>query len=488
MTKILHSRILQSLLVIIVILLVGYASLYYFMYRLEPISLGDADGEIEEYYKYGSVGTENATGVPYYIWAVLPDLFPEHLPGPGGYASLGMVWEEGQEMPVGFTKYDVGVIPRAGINCATCHAATYRTSPDAEPVVINAGPSSRFDTLGYQKFLFESADDPKFTTNLLMDAINESFELSPFERWSYRYGVIPFTKKILREQKRAWAWSYENPPWGPGRIDPFNPIKYDLLGMDVDGSVGNSDMMPIWALALRDGHPLHWDGLNTSVREVVLSSAIGDGARPGNWIIPNSLNLEVMQRIEEYLMTVEPPAYPFEIDDALATSGEEIFTTHCADCHMPGQGRTGEIISVEEVGTDENRVIMWNQAAADAYNAEYSRYFWGFENFQNVDGYASVPLNGVWLRAPYLHNGSVPTLTALLEAPENRPKRFYRGYDVYDPTLVGFVSDVAEEPSTGIKFFAYDVSVLGNSNQGHLYGTELSDDEKKALIEYLKQL
>jgi hypothetical protein len=91
------------------------------------------------------------------------------------------------------------------------------------------------------------------------------------------------------------------------------------------------------------------------------------------------------------------------------------------------------------------------------------------------------------LRAPYLHNGSVPTLRDLLEPSTNRPKVFYRGYDVYDSKKVGFISHVAEED--GRRYFKYDTSVPGNANSGHQgprYGTTLPDDQKKALMEYLK--
>ena len=98
-----------------------------------------------------------------------------------------------------------------------------------------------------------------------------------------------------------------------------------------------------------------------------------------------------------------------------------------------------------------------------------------------------MPLDGLWLRAPYLHNGSVPTLRDLLEIGDNRPKEFYRGYDVYDPIKIGFVSDVAEEG--GRKYFRFDTAIPGNGNRGHegkYYGTELSAEEKDALVEFLK--
>jgi hypothetical protein len=239
-------------------------------------------------------------------------------------------------------------------------------------------------------------------------------------------------------------------------------------------------MLSVWNMQLREGMVLHWDGLNPSLREVVLSSAIGDGTTPKN------LDLEVMERIENFLWELPPPEYPFEIDEQLAAEGEVVYEAHCASCHTPGQGRTGQVIPVEELGTDRHRVDMWEAKDAQAYNDKYSDYEWKFNQFQDIDGYAASPLDGLWLRAPYLHNGSLPTLEDLLKAPEDRPTEFYRGYDVYDQEKVGFIHDLDEKPQTGIKLFRYDTSLPGNSHAGHLYGTALSDEDKRELIEYLK--
>ena len=85
-------------------------------------------------FKYGSIGAEHDAGIPYWIFYVLPRMFPEKLPGPGGYASLGVPWEQGQELPVGFTKKTIG-FPRVANNCAVCHTATYRSRPRREPDV-----------------------------------------------------------------------------------------------------------------------------------------------------------------------------------------------------------------------------------------------------------------------------------------------------------------------------------------------------------------
>lgn len=95
-------------------------------------------------------------------------------------------------------------------------------------------------------------------------------------------------------------------------------------------------------------------------------------------------------------------------------------------------------------------------------------------------GYKARPLNGVWATAPYLHNGSVPTLAELLKPPAKRIKSFHVGSQDYDPVAVGFKDDPSQP------FF--DTTADGNSNAGHDYGGKLTDAERKDLLEYLKSL
>ena len=140
---------------------------------------------------------------------------------------------------------------------------------------------------------------------------------------------------------------------------------------------------------------------------------------------------------------------------------------------------------IAEIGTDTNRMSTWTQAAADQANAAVKGLGINRPNLIQNNGYASPPLDGLWMRAPYLHNGSVPTLRDLLEPVEKRPPVFYRGYDVYDPVNVGFVSSGPEAERIGWK---QDARTRGDGNQGHVYGTDLSDAEKQALLEYLKSL
>jgi hypothetical protein len=144
----------------------------------------------------------------------------------------------------------------------------------------------------------------------------------------------------------------------------------------------------------------------------------------------------------------------------------------------------GQVVSAEEIGTDRHRLDSYTYELLSNQNTLYAGYPWRFTKFRKTNGYANMPLDGIWLRSPYLHNGSVPTLRDLLEPPEKRPKVFYRGNDVFDPMNVGFVSNVAE--LNGRHFFRFDVDLPGNAATGHIYGVTLAPEEKDALLEYLK--
>jgi hypothetical protein len=433
----------------------------------------------EEQFKYGSVGIESEEGIPYWIWQALPRVFADKLPRPGGYSAFGFVWEAGKELPVGFSKADLFGGPRVAINCAFCHASSYRARELDAPTIVAAGPGNQINPQAYVKFLQACAEDPRFTAGKLLEAIDGLTKMSWTQRMQYRLFLIPGTRGALKKQRRQYDWMYRNPEWGPGRIDPFNPVKFRMLKLPVDTTIGNSDMMPIWNMRERDGMSLHWDGLSNSLREVVLSSALGDGATP------KSLPLQNLARVQDWLRTLPPAHYPYDINRALADEGRPIYDQQCARCHTVGGARTGSVIPIDEIGTDRHRLDMWTPASPVAYNAFADKYPWDFSGFRKTNGYVAVPLDGVWLRAPYLHNGSVPTLEELFEAPDKRRTTFYRGYDVYDPEHVGFVSDGDAARRMG---WQYDTHQPGNSNAGHLYGIELSPNQKKALIEYLKTL
>jgi hypothetical protein len=96
--------------------------------------------------------------------------------------------------------------------------------------------------------------------------------------------------------------------------------------------------------------------------------------------------------------------------------------------------------------------------------------------------YAARPLYGIWAAAPYLHNGSVPTLYHLLLPPDQRPKTFALGAREYDPVKLGFVVNTG----CSLQDCLVDTSETGDGNGGHLWGTDLSESDRMALLEYLK--
>jgi hypothetical protein len=144
----------------------------------------------EDEFLFGSVGNEAADGVPYWVWLVLPRLFPDLLPGPGGYASLGIQSKDGYEMPIGFSKVTVGY-PRVGINCAMCHAGGAGTQPDEAAA------------RRYVNFLAATAADPRFTPSAILGEIAKNYRLSLADRLLYRLVIIPETERRLRASRQG---------------------------------------------------------------------------------------------------------------------------------------------------------------------------------------------------------------------------------------------------------------------------------------------
>jgi hypothetical protein len=253
-----------------------------------------------------------------------------------------------------------------------------------------------------------------------------------------------------------------------------------------DELVGASDYPSLWNQKPREGMHLHWDGDNDSVDERNLSAALGAG------VTPVTVDHVALKRVRDWIWTLPPPPYPYPIDRALAARGAGVYRRYCLECHADHRFRegivdgrkVGTVVDIDVIGTDRHRLDSYTYVFAANQYALYPESPYRFTHFRKTRGYANQPLDGIWLRAPYLHNGSVPTVRALLDPPEQRPKIFYRGNDVFDPHGVGFVS--TDRGSDGRMFSEYDTTVPGNSNAGHVYGTTLPADDKDSIVEYVK--
>lgn len=200
--------------------------------------------------------------------------------------------------------------------------------------------------------------------------------------------------------------------------------------------------------------------------------------------------------IDSFLKSLRAPRYPFAIDAEKAARGRALFEANCVKCHGtygPGGEYPNKVVPIDIIGTDPARLRGLTDEFIDHYNAT-----WLAADYPVVEpptGYQAPPLDGVWATAPYLHNGSVPTLEHVLKSSE-RPALFKRpastDFAHYDQDRVGWtVETVTEVPGELSPFearFFVDTNRFGLGNQGHTFGDKLEDAQRADLIEYLKTL
>ena len=203
--------------------------------------------------------------------------------------------------------------------------------------------------------------------------------------------------------------------------------------------------------------------------------------------------------IEAWIASLEPPQWPGAIDDSLAAAGKAVFAAHCASCHGtygPDGSYPERLVPIEEIGTDRVRLDSLTSKERSDLNASWFGHFGG-DGQELADraagtGYVAPPLDGVWASAPYFHNGSVPTLWHVLH-PGERPTVWRRTPTGYDEARVGLEVEALNAlpegkllPSVRRQYF--DTRKPGKSGAGHDFPDVLSEDEKTAVLEYLKTL
>jgi mono/diheme cytochrome c family protein len=256
----------------------------------------------------------------------------------------------------------------------------------------------------------------------------------------------------------------------------FETIKYTLA----------SDVPPLWNLSKK--HAIYYNGMGRGdfAKLLMQASVLG---------IPDSAyarqTLEKFRDVVAWAASIEPPAYPQFIDKELVAKGHEVFDEHCKKCHGTyGENETypNKLVSLEVVKTDPfyARYFTTVSGLADWYNNSWYGQSEPLSQLLPSDGYVAPPLDGIWATAPYLHNGSVPTIAALLDS-SKRPVYWAKTSDSsnYDYTQVGWKYTT---PENGKDKNTYDTTLPGSGNQGHYFGDQLTHSERTALIEYLKTL
>ncbi|MFK7933871.1 MAG: hypothetical protein AB8G22_10195, partial [Saprospiraceae bacterium] len=184
------------------------------------------------------------------------------------------------------------------------------------------------------------------------------------------------------------------------------------------------------------------------------------------------------------------PKYPNEIDTRLAKTGKKIFIKKCQGCHGnydAPESYPNKVVGLDLIGTDplyasyaqESNITEWYNKSWFATSEPKS---W----FEPEKGYIAPPLDGIWATAPYLHNGSVPTLYEVLDS-KIRPDFWERTKDSedYDFRMVGWQY---EDKKKGKGELTYDTTLPGYDNGGHTFADSLSETDRWALVEYLKTL
>jgi hypothetical protein len=201
------------------------------------------------------------------------------------------------------------------------------------------------------------------------------------------------------------------------------------------------------------------------------------------------------QDVYAYISSIQPPKYPYPINEPLSERGRLAFNRVCADCHGtygPEGSYPERLVPIGEVGTDRVRLDALTPAHRDAYGESWFTAFGKLPNVSDPGGYVAPPLDGIWASAPYFHNGSVPTLWHVLH-PSRRPIVWTRTGDSYDPQRVGpaikVFDDLPPGTSSGWQRREYfDTRAFGKSAAGHNFPSALTDEENIAVLEYLKTL
>jgi mono/diheme cytochrome c family protein len=338
----------------------------------------------------------------------------------------------------------------------------------------------------------------------------------PAPRGSFRDRLkadITFLKARLAYVKKGDLLVDGTEP-GPGRIDAFgaarnllfsqyavrmqSPVSYPFI-WNVPDNIGRKPADFGW---------IHYDGDTNSILERNIGQSLGMGSVFDPVTYESTLRIANLHQLEILTHKLQPPKWPAnvfgDVDQTKAEQGRLIFEQKCANCHQ------GRLYPQTDIGTDPNRANSFGQpvgktpfpdAVAPILHGLKKR---AFEDdgispedqakmdvtpavWRSTRQYLARPLNGIWATGPYLHNGSVPTLYDLLH-PDQRPAKFNTGAREFDPVKVGYRSDSA---TSAPNVWLYDTSQPGNSNIGHsgdAFGTTLPEDQKSALLEYLKKL
>jgi mono/diheme cytochrome c family protein len=495
-----------------------------------------------------------SAGMPLVLFKLLPDVMPD-LWGPNYAEEVGLFpapendehaspWENlGLPYGLGWWSANAPLVDLPGLDqvrmqvvnvtCAACHTGRVLDG-DGKTRYLLGAPSGTFVANAWRAKLTKTVNDPRFTAEAFLKAL-ETKKAGWLYPPLYLRGQELVDTQVLRKKadalvegvkarvisrdamlqdyigKRTYkGLSHLMNGGTPGQVEAFGTAVTGLVPEEIrampEGEAKEMalkrflppapaivDIMSVWNQKARD--LAQWDG---NIAAPLLRNLIAELGVIGD---PASTNFENGVITTQFLDGLPPPSYPFPVDMAKAGRGKLTFEKACGSCHREG---TTRFMPLAEIGTDPNRAMGLTEASRKALvaaaratcrdkgnpqcTAEDSKVIL---DRQTIPGYIAGPLDGIWARAPYFHNGSVANLEQVL-VPGSRANRFYRGNLSYDQQRVGFASDRSERDGSTM----VDASISGASNRGHedkavfFGGIDFGVDKnaREDLLEYLKTL
>lgn len=443
--------------------------------------------------------------------------------------------------PVGFTEVESDGRRWTGLGCAACHTGEVRYQ--GHRIRLDGGQGvldfDRFEGAIVDALTATATDQDKFAR--FADALHTAAG----DRAALRAEVRALADKIgARHRMNAVEVPYGYGRLDAfGQI--FNAVAVQILGLPQNRRAPDAPVsIPVlWDAPHLDF--VQWNAsapnagpgplLQNVTTALAVYGSLDVSAGGGLDGYPSSIDFVHLGQIQDDLYALQAPQWPVSIfgalDAARVARGARIYEQHCVSCHQlsdrsnPDRKLRAVLTPQTDVGTDPRMERNYLDAEADTGAfAGRKQFIVAGDPFgaraptsvlivhaaigatlrhplasvrdavagahsemkaalnKHPDGYKARPLSGIWASAPYLHNGSVPSLAELLKPPAERVKRFYVGSRVFDPETVGLAAAAGEHSSL------FDTTLPGNSNAGHTYGTTLDDADKRDLLEYLKSL
>lgn len=445
-------------------------------------------------------------------------------------------------LPIGVTRdSDSKGNAWVGLTCAACHTGQLTIS--GQLIRIDGGQS----LINYTQFETELLDALKAT---LVQGDKWQRFIARLQQTQKNINADSIKHNIetrIQELETRYAINETKVAYGYGRLDAFgrifNAVAVEALGIPENKRSPNAptSFPVLWDASHLD--VVQWNASAPNMEPGPLAQNATTALAVYGTVdvlahgktYPSSIDIRNLGYIQRKFYKITSPQWPQDLagklDKKLIEQGEKIYQQQCEQCHSlvnsedPKRQLSAVLVAANEVGTDALMVNNFSEGTVktgelegkpfalwfgDKFKSEakrldvvmhvtlgaLARHTWDSlcsiaQEFAlnktshadaNIKYYKARPLNGVWASAPYLHNGSVPTVYDLLLPAAQRPTQFFVGNRELDRTKVG--NQTLESDASTL----FDTSLLGNSNLGHEYGTQLNEPDRMALLEYIKSL